>query len=64
MLCVCCSGNFMGDLGARLLAKALYINNKLRTIHWDSNNIMAQGFTDISHALTKCVDVVVSSAVL
>ena len=52
----------MGDLGARLLAKALYINNKLRTIHWDSNNIMAQGFTDVSHALTKCVNGVVSSA--
>ena len=45
----------MGDMGARLLAKALHINNKLRTVHWDNNNTMAQGFTDVSYALNKYV---------
>lgn len=33
----------MGDVGARLLAKALQINNKLRTIILDRNNITLQG---------------------
>lgn len=33
----------MGDIGARLLAKALQINNKLRTISLDRNNITLQG---------------------
>lgn len=37
------SGNFMGDIGARLLAKALQINNKLRSISLDRNNITLQG---------------------
>lgn len=36
-------GNLMGDVGARLLAKALQINNKLRTIILDRNNITLQG---------------------
>ncbi len=38
------SGNCMGDVGARLLAKALQINTRLRTIHMDRNNISLQGY--------------------
>ena len=34
----------MGDVGARLLAKALQINTRLRTIHLDRNNISLQGY--------------------
>lgn len=33
----------MGDIGARLLAKALQINNKLRMISLDRNNVTLQG---------------------
>ena len=47
------SGNSMGDLGARMLSKALQINNKLKTIMWDRNNTTAQGFEDIADALEK-----------
>ncbi|XP_075172184.1 F-actin-uncapping protein LRRC16A [Anomaloglossus baeobatrachus] len=47
------SGNAMGDMGAKMLAKALQINTKLRTVIWDKNNITAQGFQDISVALEK-----------
>ncbi|KAL3859724.1 hypothetical protein ACJMK2_009925 [Sinanodonta woodiana] len=47
------SGNQMGDLGARMLAKALQINNKLKVINWDNNNTTAQGFEDIAAALEK-----------
>lgn len=45
------SGNLMGDLGARLLAKALQINNKLKTIMMDRNAISLQGYSDIVYAL-------------
>ncbi|KAH8394923.1 hypothetical protein KR222_010980, partial [Zaprionus bogoriensis] len=45
------SGNFMGDVGARLLAKALQINNRLRTIYLDKNNVTLQGYADIVYAL-------------
>ena len=45
----------MGDLGARMLSKALQINNKLKTIMWDRNNTTAQGFEDIADALEKYV---------
>ncbi|XP_073080289.1 F-actin-uncapping protein LRRC16A isoform X1 [Manis javanica] len=47
------SGNGMGDMGARMLAKALQINSKLRTVIWDKNNITAQGFQDIAVAMEK-----------
>ncbi|XP_043261553.1 F-actin-uncapping protein LRRC16A isoform X8 [Colletes gigas] len=47
------SGNQIGDPGARLLAKALQINNHLRTIIYDRNNITLQGYADIVHALEK-----------
>lgn len=45
------SGNFIGDSGARLLAKALQINTKLKTIIYDRNNITLQGYNDIAYAL-------------
>ncbi|KQS70926.1 F-actin-uncapping protein LRRC16A isoform X7 [Drosophila erecta] len=45
------SGNFMGDVGARLLAKALQINNRLRTIYMDKNGVTLQGYADIVYAL-------------
>eukprot|EP00090_Calanus_glacialis_P000689 TRINITY_DN10463_c0_g1_i2.p1 TRINITY_DN10463_c0_g1~~TRINITY_DN10463_c0_g1_i2.p1 ORF type:complete len:1522 (-),score=274.97 TRINITY_DN10463_c0_g1_i2:738-5303(-) len=45
------SGNGMGDVGARLLAKALQINTRLRTVHLDRNNISLQGYQDITYAL-------------
>ncbi|XP_063307726.1 F-actin-uncapping protein LRRC16A isoform X2 [Pelobates fuscus] len=47
------SGNGMGDMGAKMLAKALQINTKLRTVIWDKNNITSQGFQDIAVALEK-----------
>ncbi|XP_078270786.1 F-actin-uncapping protein LRRC16A-like [Rhinoraja longicauda] len=47
------SGNGMGDIGAKMLGKALQINTKLRTVIWDKNNISAQGFQDIAVALEK-----------
>ncbi len=45
------SGNQMGDVGARLLAKALQINTRLRIINLDRNAISLQGYTDITYAL-------------
>uniref|UniRef100_A0A8D0CNG7 Capping protein regulator and myosin 1 linker 1 n=1 Tax=Scleropages formosus TaxID=113540 RepID=A0A8D0CNG7_SCLFO len=36
------SGNGMGDMGAKMLAKALQINTKLRTVIWDKNNVSPQ----------------------
>ncbi|XP_041101075.1 F-actin-uncapping protein LRRC16A-like isoform X2 [Polyodon spathula] len=47
------SGNGMGDMGAKMLAKALQINTKLRTVIWDKNNISPQGLQDIAVALEK-----------
>ncbi|XP_069051024.1 F-actin-uncapping protein LRRC16A isoform X4 [Lepisosteus oculatus] len=47
------SGNGMGDMGAKMLAKALQINTKLRTVIWDKNNISPQGLQDIAAALEK-----------
>ena len=47
------SGNLMGDSGARLLAKALQINTRLRTINLDRNGISLQGYTDITYALNS-----------
>merc|ERR1719410_2806020 len=45
------SGNGMGDVGARLLAKALQINTRLRTVLLDRNGICLQGYQDITYAL-------------
>uniref|UniRef100_H3CII7 Capping protein regulator and myosin 1 linker 1 n=1 Tax=Tetraodon nigroviridis TaxID=99883 RepID=H3CII7_TETNG len=48
------SGNAMGDMGAKMLAKALQINTKLsRTLVWDRNNISPQGLQDVAAALEK-----------
>lgn len=47
------SGNQMGDVGARMLAKALQLNSKLQTVYWDNNNTTSQGFLDVSLALDK-----------
>ncbi|XP_014279293.1 F-actin-uncapping protein LRRC16A isoform X3 [Halyomorpha halys] len=52
------SGNGMGDLGARLLAKALQTNCKLRSILFDRNNISLQGFADIAYAMASNYSVV------
>jgi len=41
----------MGDVGARLLAKALQINTRLRIVNLDRNGITLQGLTDITYAL-------------
>lgn len=45
------SGNLFGDIGARLLAKAIQINNKLKTILMDRNSVSLQGWDDILHGL-------------
>ncbi|TRY74733.1 hypothetical protein TCAL_01606 [Tigriopus californicus] len=45
------AGNLMGDVGARLLAKALQINTRLKIINLDRNAITLQGFMDITYAL-------------
>ncbi|ODN04727.1 Leucine-rich repeat-containing protein 16A [Orchesella cincta] len=51
------SGNQMGDVGARLLAKALQINSKIRCITYDRNNITLQGFSDIAYGLESNMSV-------
>jgi len=50
---VCVSGNMAGDIGARMLSKALLMNKKLATIHWDRNATSPQGFSDVAAALEK-----------
>jgi len=45
------SGNGMGDVGARLLAKALQINTRLRIVNLDRNGVTLQGLTDVTYAL-------------
>ncbi|XP_061752665.1 F-actin-uncapping protein LRRC16A-like isoform X2 [Nerophis ophidion] len=47
------SGNAMGDMGAKMLAKALQINTKLRTLIWDRNNTSPQGLQEVASALEK-----------
>jgi len=47
------SGNNIGDVGARLLAKALQINIKLKEIQLDRNNISHKGLQDISLAMQR-----------
>ncbi|XP_070576059.1 F-actin-uncapping protein LRRC16A-like isoform X1 [Ptychodera flava] len=47
------SGNGMGDVGARILSKALQINTKLKTIKLDRNNISHHGLQDIAAALER-----------
>ena len=43
----------MGDMGARVLAKALQINTRIETLYWDRNATTAQGFSDMAAALQK-----------
>ena len=50
------SGNQIGDPGARLLAKALQINNHLKTIIYDKNNITLQGYADIAHSIKRYIN--------
>ena len=45
------AGNGMGDAGARLLAKALQINTRLKIINLDRNGITLTGYADIAYAL-------------
>uniref|UniRef100_A0A671NVH5 Capping protein regulator and myosin 1 linker 2 n=1 Tax=Sinocyclocheilus anshuiensis TaxID=1608454 RepID=A0A671NVH5_9TELE len=47
------SGNSIGDTGAKMLAKALMINTKLKTLVWDRNNVTAGGFMDVANAMEK-----------
>ncbi|KAK2848133.1 hypothetical protein Q7C36_009815 [Tachysurus vachellii] len=47
------SGNCIGDTGAKMLAKALIINTKLKTLVWDRNNVTAAGFMDVANALER-----------
>ncbi|XP_067327275.1 capping protein, Arp2/3 and myosin-I linker protein 2 [Anolis sagrei] len=47
------SGNAMGDTGAKVLAKALSVNTKLRTLIWDKNNTTWWGFLDFTRALER-----------
>ncbi|KTF83129.1 hypothetical protein cypCar_00032090, partial [Cyprinus carpio] len=49
------SGNCIGDTGAKMLAKALMINTKLKTLVWDRNNVSAGGFMDVANAMEKNV---------
>ncbi|KFV75465.1 Leucine-rich repeat-containing protein 16C, partial [Struthio camelus australis] len=47
------SGNAMGDTGAKMLAKALQINTKLRTVIWDRNNTTGYGLLEVAQALER-----------
>ncbi|XP_037623048.1 capping protein, Arp2/3 and myosin-I linker protein 2 isoform X4 [Sebastes umbrosus] len=47
------SGNNMGDTGAKMLAKALMSNTRLRSLAWDRNNVTARGFQDVADALER-----------
>ncbi|KPM12095.1 hypothetical protein QR98_0106760 [Sarcoptes scabiei] len=47
------SGNLMGLIGAKTLAKALQVNNHLETIYLDRNLIPTSGFIDIAYALER-----------
>jgi len=53
MLWLLFSGNWMGDIGARMLSKALQINKMLTEIYWDHNGTSPNGFRDIAIALEK-----------
>ncbi|RDD43208.1 F-actin-uncapping protein LRRC16A [Trichoplax sp. H2] len=45
------SGNGMGNKGAKILAKVLFLNSTLETIFWDKNSVSSHGFRDIARAL-------------
>ncbi|XP_014248202.1 F-actin-uncapping protein LRRC16A isoform X2 [Cimex lectularius] len=58
------SGNGMGDLGARLLAKALQTNCKLKSLSFDRNNITLQGYSDISYAMNSNYSIIYMGSLL
>uniref|UniRef100_A0A1I8G7W5 Carm_PH domain-containing protein n=1 Tax=Macrostomum lignano TaxID=282301 RepID=A0A1I8G7W5_9PLAT len=45
------SGNWMQDLGAKFLAKSLYLNSSLTEVRLDDNHIGLSGLRDITEAL-------------
>ncbi|XP_055992655.1 capping protein, Arp2/3 and myosin-I linker protein 2 [Sorex fumeus] len=47
------SGNAMGDAGAKMLAKALRVNTRLRSVVWDRNHTTALGLLDVAQALEQ-----------
>ncbi|XP_029782415.1 capping protein, Arp2/3 and myosin-I linker protein 2 isoform X1 [Suricata suricatta] len=47
------SGNAMGDTGAKMLAKALRVNTRLRSVVWDRNHTSALGLLDVAQALEQ-----------
>ncbi|KAM6223510.1 capping protein, Arp2/3 and myosin-I linker protein 2 isoform 2-T2 [Rhynchocyon petersi] len=47
------SGNAMGDTGAKMLAKALRVNTRLRSVVWDRNHTSALGLLDVALALEQ-----------
>ncbi|XP_022367418.1 capping protein, Arp2/3 and myosin-I linker protein 2 isoform X6 [Enhydra lutris kenyoni] len=47
------SGNAMGDTGAKMLAKALRVNTRLRSVVWDRNHTSALGLMDVAEALEQ-----------
>ncbi|XP_073736216.1 capping protein, Arp2/3 and myosin-I linker protein 2 isoform X2 [Callorhinus ursinus] len=47
------SGNAMGDAGAKMLAKALRVNTRLRSVVWDRNHTSALGLLDVAEALEQ-----------
>lgn len=47
------SGNMMGDIGAKMLAKALTINSTLTNVIWDRNNITSNGLRDVAQSLQR-----------
>ncbi|XP_033613792.1 capping protein, Arp2/3 and myosin-I linker protein 2 [Fukomys damarensis] len=47
------SGNAIGDTGAKMLAKALRVNTRLRSVIWDRNHTSALGLLDVAQALEQ-----------
>ncbi|XP_052582915.1 capping protein, Arp2/3 and myosin-I linker protein 2 isoform X2 [Peromyscus californicus insignis] len=47
------SGNAIGDAGAKMLAKTLRVNTRLRSVIWDRNNTSALGLLDVAQALEQ-----------
>ncbi|CAG12818.1 unnamed protein product, partial [Tetraodon nigroviridis] len=47
------SGNHAGDTGARILARALRSNTRLKSLSWDRNNITVKGYQDLANALER-----------
>ncbi len=42
---------FLGNFGARLLAKALQLNGTLETLVIDRNLITSDGYCDLAHSI-------------